>query len=84
MSKLRQGKMALLAIAGVFALAVLAAPVQLGTEGAGLTLKSAHADNNNGNNSNNPPTTATGGSGGGGSADGSGNGHPGRSGPGNS
>jgi hypothetical protein len=47
-------------------------------------LKSAHADNNNGNNSNNPPTTATGGKGGGGSADGSGNGHPGRSGPGNS
>jgi hypothetical protein len=74
--------MALLAIAGVFALAVLVAPVQLDAVSTGLTLKSALADNNNGNNSNSPPTTATGG--GGGSADGSGNGHPGRSGPGNS
>ena len=84
MSTLRLGRMALLAIAGIFALAILAAPVQFGAVNAGLTPKSAHADNNNGNNSNNPPTTATGGSGGGGSADGSGNGHPGRSGPGNS
>lgn len=66
------------------ALAALAAPVQVGDRGAVLTFKSAFADNNNTNNSNNPPTTATGGSGGGGSADGSGNGHPGRSGPGNS
>ena len=84
MSTLRLGKMGLLALASAFALAVLAAPVQLGGVSDGLTLKSALADNNNGNNSNNPPTTATGGSGGGGSADGSGNGHPGRSGPGNS
>jgi hypothetical protein len=84
MSALRLGKITLLTIAGIFALAILAAPVQIGTVNTGLMLKSAHADNNNGNNSNNPPTTATGGKGGGGSADGSGNGHPGRSGPGNS
>ena len=43
----------------------------------------AFSDNNNSNNSNNPPTTAKGGGGGGG-GDSSGNGHPGRSGPGNS
>ena len=57
MSTLRLGRMALLAIAGIFALAILAAPVQFGAVNAGLTPKSAHADNNNGNNSNNPPTT---------------------------
>lgn len=84
MSTSRIGKLALLSLAGAIALAALAAPVQVGDGTLGLTFKSAFADNNNTNNSNNPPTTATGGSGGGGSADGSGNGHPGRSGPGNS
>jgi hypothetical protein len=38
----------------------------------------AFSDNNNSNNSNNPPTTS------GGGGDSSGNGNPGRSGPGNS
>lgn len=84
MSTSRIGKLALLSLAGAIALAALVAPVQVGNGNSGLTFKSAFADNNNSNNSNNPPTTATGGSGGGGSADGSGNGHPGRSGPGNS
>lgn len=84
MSTSRFGRLALFAITSVFALAILAMPVQFGAAGAGLTLKLALADNNNGNNSNNPPTTATGGGGGGGSPDGSGNGSPGRSGPGNS
>lgn len=84
MSTSRFGRLALWSAAGALALAALAAPVQFGGADAGLTFKSAFADNNNGNNSNNPPTTATGGSGGGGSPDGSGNGNPGRSGPGNS
>jgi len=44
------------------------------------TVGPAFSDNNNSNNSNNPPTT----SGGGGGGDSSGNGNPGKSGPGNS
>ena len=76
MIKASRKKLVFLGAIGALALAMSAAPVQLGPS---LDLKVAQADNNDGNNSNNPSTTATGGGGGGGNPGSSG---PGASGPG--